>query len=109
MIRDAAMSHTDLRLPNLKKPMKPLDTALCKITAMHHPNPTAPDRLAQLLSFLLTFHGTTGRAKHLQTFTKLSKVHILIVTVTVDSDSSVVTVLMVIVQVSFHTFLRGGK
>jgi hypothetical protein len=101
MIRDAAMSHTDLRLPNLKKPMKPSDTALCKITAM--PNPTAPDRLAQLLSFLLTFHGTTGRAKHLQTFTKLSKVHILIVTV--DSESSVVKV----VQASFHTFLRRGK
>jgi hypothetical protein len=78
MIRDAAMSHTDLRLPNLKKPTKPSDTALCKITAMHHPNPTAPDRLAQLLTFLLIFHGTTGRAKHLQTFTTLSEVDILV-------------------------------
>ena len=75
MIQDAAMSHTDLRLPKLTNP---LDTARCKITAMHHPNPSVPDRLTHLLSFLLIFRGTTGRAKHLHTFTKLREVDILV-------------------------------
>ena len=78
MIRDAAMSHTDLsiQVPNLKKVMEPLDMVICKITPILPPSFSVPDQLSHLLNFLLTFHGTTGRTKHLQTFTKLSEIQV---------------------------------
>ena len=58
--------------------MKPLDTALHKITVMHPPTLSLPDRLSRLLNRLLTYHGTTGRTKPPQTFTKLNEVDILV-------------------------------
>lgn len=70
------MSHSDLRIPNLKKMKAPSNTALCKTIAMHPPSFSVPDRLSHLPKCLPTFHGTTGRAKHPQTFTKLNEVDI---------------------------------
>lgn len=75
------MSHMNLSIPSLKKLMKPLDMghmALCKTPATHPPSFSVPDRLSHLLNFRLTFHGTTGQAKHLQTFTKLKEVDMLV-------------------------------
>ena len=80
IIRDAAISHThtDLSIHNLKKLKKFLDMALCKTTTMHPHNFSVPDPLSHLLSYLLSFRATTGRAKHLQTYTKLDEVDILV-------------------------------
>lgn len=75
--RDAAMFPTDLNIPSLKKLKKPLYTTLCKTTAMRRPNFSLPDRVSLHLNSLHPFHGTNGRVKHLQTFTKPSEVDVL--------------------------------
>ena len=89
MIRDTA-TRTDLSLRNLKNLTKPLDMALaCKVTVMQPPSLSLPDQLFHLPNFP-TFHGTTGRATHLQTLTKPN-----------EGD--------IVVQLPFRTHLRQLK